>query len=192
MARTLELLLERDGERLILSSPEVGLFTRALAAGALVAPHAPAGVLHRLGESFELVAPAGAQGRVLAGPPELVLQPVGYGTRLYELAPLDSDAARDPDQGEAEDARGGALLFRAPHSGRFWHRPTPADAPFARTGDVIAEGDTVGLIEVMKTFTHLAYRATGGLPPRARLVRFAVPDGGDVASGAALLELEPA
>jgi hypothetical protein len=44
----------------------------------------------------------------------------------------------------------------------------------------------------MKTFTHLVYRADGELPERARLVRFAVPDGGEVVDGAALLELERA
>ncbi len=192
MSQALELLLERAGERLVLKSPEVGFFTRALPQGALLAPRAPAGVLHALGRSFELVAPAGAAGRVVNLPPERVHAPVGWGTVLYELAPLDSaglEATRDP---QAAGAAAGALVFRAPYSGRFWQRPAPGDPPFLAPGDALSDGQTFGLIEVMKTFTHLVYRSGGELPARARLVRFLVPDGGEVKDGGALLELERA
>jgi biotin carboxyl carrier protein len=187
MSQVLELLLARAGERIALKSPEVGLFTRALPAGALLGPHAAAGVLHSLGRRFDLVAPDGAAGRVVNAPPEQVLAPVGYGTLLYELAPLASaalDAARVP-----EAAASGALLFHAPYSGRFWQRPAPGDPPFLSAGEALADGQTIGLIEVMKTFTHLVYRSGGELPARVRLVRFLVPDGGEVKDGGALLEL---
>ncbi|NOT31179.1 MAG: hypothetical protein HOP15_12085, partial [Planctomycetes bacterium] len=83
MSRVLELFLAREVERLVLKSPEVGLFTRALPTGALLAPHATAGVLHSLGRRFDLVAPSGAAGRVVNPPPERVLAPVSYGTVLY-------------------------------------------------------------------------------------------------------------
>jgi len=43
----------------------------------------------------------------------------------------------------------------------------------------------------MKTFTQLVYRAENGLPPRARVTRVVVPDGGEVKDGGVLLELEP-
>jgi len=190
MSQVLELLLERAGERLVLKSPEVGLFTRALPAGALLAPRASAGVLHSLGRRFDLVAPAGASGRVVNPPPERVLAPVGYGTVLYELAPLDSAALGAVHAAPDSAASSGALVFRAPYSGRFWQRPTPNDPPFLRAGDALADGQTIGLIEVMKTFTHLVYRSGGELPPRAKLARFLVDDGGEVKDGGALLELE--
>jgi acetyl-CoA carboxylase biotin carboxyl carrier protein len=189
MTKVLELLLGREGERVLLRSPEVGYFTRALPAGALLAPHAAAGLLHSLGRRFELVAPAGVAGRVVSAPPEPVLAPVGYGTVLYELAPLESVPADESPSSGPEAA--GALVFRAPHSGRFWQRPAPNDAHFVRAGDTIEDGRTLGLIEVMKTFTHVVYRAGGELPPRARVVRFLVPDGGDVEEGGGLLVLEP-
>jgi len=190
MTKVLELLLGREGERVLLRSPEVGYFTRALPAGALLAPHAAAGVLHSLGRRFDLVAPPGVAGRVVNARPELVLAPVGYGTVLYELAPLESGvpAADAPSSvPEATDA----LVFRAPHSGRFWQRPAPNDPPFVRPGDLVEDGRTLGLIEVMKAFTHVVYRPTGALPPRARVARILVADGGDVEEGGALLELEP-
>jgi len=67
--------------------------------------------------------------------------------------------------------------------------PTPA---FVEPGSVVTEGQTIGLLEVMKTFTQLVYRAENGLPPRARVARVVVPDGGEVKDGGVLLELEPA
>jgi acetyl-CoA carboxylase biotin carboxyl carrier protein len=122
-------------------------------------------------------------------PPERVLAPVDHGALLYELAPLADTIAEAP---RAAATATGALSFRAPCSGRFWHRPAPGADAFVGAGDVLTDGTTLGLIEVMKTFTHLVYRADGELPERARLVRFAVPDGGEVVDGAALLELERA
>ena len=191
MTKVLELLLGREGERVLLRSPEVGYFTRALPAGALLAPRAAAGVLHSLGRRIELVTPAGVAGRVVNAPPELVLAPVGYGTVLYELAPLESGVPLAAPPSGGPEAAAGALSFRAPHSGRFWQRPSPNEAPFVRAGELIEDGRTLGLIEVMKTFTHVVYRAGSELPPRARVARVLVADGGDVEEGGALLELEP-
>ena len=53
-------------------------------------------------------------------------------------------------------------------------------------------GSVVGLIEVMKTFTHLHYEAGAGLPERARVVKILVTDGAEVSATDALIELEEA
>lgn len=174
----------------MLRSPEVGLFTCALVADSLVAPGAPAGILHTLGRRVALRVPPGISGRVMNPRPTQVLFPVGYGTELYRLAPLGVGEAHAPHAVGATRADEG-LVFRAPYSGRFWHRPTPGDPPFVRAGESLREGQTVGLLEVMKTFTHLDYRAQEGLPTVARIVRFLVPDGGEVEDGGGLIELEP-
>ena len=191
MPHTLELLLARDGEQLFLRSPEVGLFTQALPAGACFAPGARAGLLHALGRCHELVVPSGAAGRIVSERPEGVLFPVGYGTRLYEYAPFEAGEVRAAALEDAL-ATSDALVFRAPYSGRFWQRPAPGDPPFVQAGDVLADGQTLGLIEVMKTFTHVVYHMGGALPARARIARFLAADGAEVESGAALLELESA
>ena len=189
MSLPLELLVERTGDRLHLRSPEVGLFTRALPRGVLVSTGMTAGVLHSLGRRLALIVPAGVAGRIDNERPAAVLHAVGYGERLYEVAPLEPGTGSPAPSGPEE--RGAALVFRAPHSGRFWHRPAPNDAPFVHAGDTLLEGQTLGLLEVMKTFTHLVYRAGGELPARARLVRFLVADGGEVKDGGELLELAP-
>lgn len=188
MAALLELLLEKHGDALHLSSPEVGWFTQALPPGALLAAGMKAGVLQSLGRRFELVVPAGVVGRIQNARPEAVFHPLGYGARIYELAPLET--ARESLTTPLVDAPGAALVFRAPYAGRFWQRPAPNEPPFVREGDALVEGQTIGLLEVMKTFTHLIYRASTGLPARARLVRFLVAEGGEVKDGGGLFELE--
>ncbi|HEX6883428.1 MAG TPA: hypothetical protein VF530_08605 [Planctomycetota bacterium] len=191
MSEPLVLLLDRAGERLLLRSPEVGLFTQALPPGTPLVAGARAGLLHSLGRRLELRVPEGVRGTVASERPEAVLAPVGYGTVLYELVPLAAgEGARVPAADPAAGTEG--LIFPAPYSGRFWHRPAPGDPAFVREGELLEEGKTLGLIEVMKTFTHLVYRPGGQLPARARLVRFLVPDGGEARDGGALLALEPA
>jgi biotin carboxyl carrier protein len=56
-------------------------------------------------------------------------------------------------------------------------------------GQTIAAGTPIGLIEVMKTFTHVTYQPRENLPPQARVVRMIAGDGADVREGEALLEI---
>jgi len=184
----LELLLVRDGERTTLASPEVGLFTEALEAGALLGPGQRAGAIVALGRHFDLVVPNGAHGRVANERPERVQAPVGYGTTLYELTPID--AGEGATAGDADQESAGALVLRAPQTGRLYRRASPEDPPYVEAGDSLADGQAVGLLEVMKTFSQVLYHGGGGLPERGAVVRWLVEDGAEVREGDPLLEVE--
>lgn len=186
---SIDLIVEREGEVVRLCSPDVGLYTCSVARGTALAAGQRAGVLHRLGREVDLLVPKGVVGVVTSVPPEQVLAPVGHGTVLAQVRPLEDAAGLIPTV-EEEDPAG--LVLRAQGSGRYYHRPAPDEPAFIAPGDVLAEGVVVGLIEVMKTFTHVTYPAGDGLPARARVVRALVEDGADVVAGAALLELEEA
>lgn len=56
----------------------------------------------------------------------------------------------------------------APIPGTFYRKPTPDQPSFKREGDAIAKGETIGLIEVMKTFAPVEAEDAG------RLIRFFV------------------
>ena len=189
MDRHVELLLSKEDGALRLRSPEVGLFTCALVRGSLVAPGARAGRILALGETITLVVPPGAMGRVVIDRPERVHHPVGYGDTIYELEPIGDVAAEEAAEGREET---GDLVLRAPYSGRFWHRPAPSDPPFLRPGDPLGAATTVGLIEVMKTFPHLAYGSSKALPASAEFVRYLVEDGAEVSEGSPLIEVRAA
>ncbi len=74
--------------------------------------------------------------------------------------------------------------FPSPLPGVFYRAPAPGKPSFKSAGDAVAVGDTVGLIEVMKTFTPVLAVAGG------RLVRFLVEDEDAVMAGQPLYELD--
>lgn len=191
MSTTIELVARREGDEVALLAPGPGWFTRALPEGALVGGGAAVGVLRVLGREHALRAPAGVHGRVVSARPERIDEPVGAGAELYRLAPLAAGDDAGDAVGPAEAAATG-LVLTSPQTGRFYHRPGPDEPAFAAPGDELAEGQPVGLIEVMKTFAHVPYRAQAGLPQRARVVRVLVEDGAEVRRDQPLLEVEPA
>ena len=178
-----------DG-KLRLEAPTVGLYRGEPRPGTFVGPDQPIGQLEILGVLYHLLAPTGAAGLVVApGTPSLTRRPVGHGDLLIILDPeaVTTGAAAGP--AAVASAAGGALLFRAPTSGRFYTRPGPGKPPLIEVGTAVAHGQAVGLIEVMKTFSRLQYGGEG-LPSPARIKAILVQDEEDVAAGDALFELE--
>lgn len=51
----------------------------------------------------------------------------------------------------------------SPLPGVFYRRPAPDKDEYVREGDSVQEGQTIGLIEVMKSFTELKATASGTL-----------------------------
>jgi biotin carboxyl carrier protein len=195
MASPLEMRAEQAGDLVRLLSPGVGLFTAAAPAGEVLTPGRHAGYLLSLGRASPLVVPAGVLGSVRTRHPERVHEPVGFGSVLYELSGLEgtcAELAGTPGSASGAGAGEGALLLRAPQTGRFWRRPSPAEPPLAADGEILQGGAPVGLIEVMKTFAPIVYRPGRGLPERARIVRALARDGADVREGDPLFELERA
>jgi biotin carboxyl carrier protein len=74
--------------------------------------------------------------------------------------------------------------IRSPIPGTFYRRPSPDAEPFKSEGDVVAVGDVIGLVEVMKSFIEVKSEAAGVL--RA----FKVENEAPVTAGAVLAELD--
>lgn len=190
--RKLELrIVPAEDGQITLAAPEVGYFAAGHLRGALLAPGMGAGVLHQLGKSFELVVPAGASGAVVSDPPAGSMAPVGFGAPLYSLDPSGVASIAGTADGGAEGQAGDGQYVLAGQSGRVWHSPAPGEPVFAAAGSAIEEGQPLCLIEVMKTFSTMLYKAQNGLPKGGKIVRWFVEDGGDVEAGKPLLEVEP-
>ena len=191
MKTEIELQVAREGERTLLRCPGVGIFTCAVPAGRVLVGGEQAGVLTTLGVSRALTVPKGARGRIASPIPERVHEPVEYGQVLYELEAIgDADALVDEEQDAAEGADG--LVLKSSQTGRFWRSPGPGEPSFAEVGDVLEPGTPVGLVEVMKTFTHVTYQSEGDLPERGKIVAFLSDDGTEVSPGTPLIRVEPA
>ena len=177
-----------SGKARDLLAPSVGVFAPLVSAGELVAPGQRIGSLEVLGVRTELVVPDGIVGRVTrrAGGGRMRV-PVQYGEALLTissdaLGPVSADASRETAHRE------GALAFLAPMSGRFYSRPSPGEPPFITTGDTVQHGQTIGLLEVMKTFNRLVYKGDS-VPEHAIIERIVPNDGDDVVRGDVILAL---
>ena len=72
----------------------------------------------------------------------------------------------------------------APIPGTFYRSSSPEEPPFKKEGDAVAVGDTVGLIEVMKSFTPVIAEEAG------TLAAFHVENEDAVMAGQPLYDLE--
>ena len=71
-----------------------------------------------------------------------------------------------------------------PLPGTFYRKPAPDQPSFKEVGDTVAPGDTVGLVEVMKSFTAVTVEVGG------RIAAFHVEDEDAVMAGQPLLDIE--
>ncbi len=190
----LEALLVQDGGRSSLLAPAPGLWRDAPSQGTLVQPGMVIGELEQLGVLHRLKAPQRAVG-VVVEPAErsqrLARRPVDYGAVLLTLDPeaVGSTGLATSDAAASVTSNEGTLVFRSPSSGRFFSRPSPDKPAFVSVGDVIQRGQTIGVLEVMKTFTRIHYD-DARLPERARVQAIVVADQAEIDAGAALLVLE--
>jgi len=72
----------------------------------------------------------------------------------------------------------------SPLPGTFYMRANPESAAYKKAGDVVSATDTIGLIEVMKTFIEIKAEADGTFQD------YVAEDGEPVTAGQVLAELE--
>lgn len=76
------------------------------------------------------------------------------------------------------------LEIRSPLPGTFYRASSPDTPPFKAEGDAVAAGDTIGLIEVMKTFQQIPAGLDG------RNITFLVDNEEPVMAGQVIAEVE--
>ena len=180
----MEALLSGDEVR----SPAPGWFRLFVAPDHLVAPGDVIGELEILGRNVRIIAPR-VRGLVrLPAGPKLARRPVAYNDVLFTVATDVAIGGAEAAAANAAKAEHG-LVFRAPTSGRFYGRPTPDKPAFVEVGRELGAGDTVCLLEVMKTFHRVTYGGSD-VPARAKVREVLVADGADVNQGDALLALD--
>ena len=74
--------------------------------------------------------------------------------------------------------------IEAPIPGTFYRSPSPDKPAFKEVGDAVSVGDTVGLIEVMKTFAPVIAEEAG------KLAAFHVDNEEPVMAGQPLYDIE--
>lgn len=188
----------RGDERIEVRSPAVGRWLNAPEPGAWFASGMSLGTLETLGRRVPLIARFEGRAIEVAAGPEPALD---HGALMLVLEPRTvTDAASASSRaGEAalaassDDAKeldsSARWFFRAPRGGRFYLRASPDAEPFIRTGQTLAVGETIGLLEVMKTYSRIVYG--GELPARGRITAILVEDEADLSPGDPIVELAP-
>lgn len=71
----------------------------------------------------------------------------------------------------------------SPLPGTFYRRPAPDKPAYKNDGDMVAVGDVIGLIEVMKTFTEVKAETAG------KIIKFMADNEEPVMAGQPLAEI---
>ena len=74
--------------------------------------------------------------------------------------------------------------IKSPMPGTFYRRPDPESDPFVNDGDAVSPGDTVGLVEVMKSFHEIKAQEEGTVS------KILLDDEDAVGAGQDVVELE--
>ena len=53
------------------------------------------------------------------------------------------------------------IPVESPMTGMFYRGPSPSEPPYVEEGDLVHEGQTIGLVEAMKVFNEIPAPATG-------------------------------
>lgn len=72
----------------------------------------------------------------------------------------------------------------SPLPGTFYRRPSPDEPPYKSVHDAVAEGEVIGLIEVMKSFHEVKATSSG------QISAFLVENEEAVQAGQAIVELD--
>lgn len=198
MPSQLDVIVGEDPEKkteLLLGSPTVGVFTAVPKVGEVVVGGSHIGCLVTLGRRVDLVIPRGVTGRVAELNCGSGGSPVGYGQHLLRLVPVEAAGESDGATAIANDQSGdlpeGAFAVRSSIHGMFYQRPRPDEPRYVEIGQIVENGSTLGLVEVMKCFSAVVY---GGddLPTRAEILEVRADDGAEVGTDQILFVVRPA
>jgi len=103
------------------------------------------------------------------------------GIETYRLEPVNEIKERFSKQKAKKEKKGEEIFtITAPSAGVFYRRPDPDSPPYVEVGSIVEPGDTLALIEVMKSFAPIVSEVKG------EVVEILVEDGAAVEYGQTL------
>lgn len=114
----------------------------------------------------------GAPAQVYAAPAPMAMAAAPAAPALGAAVPAPSDAASSPN------------CLKSPMVGVVYMAPEPTAPPFIKVGDQVAEGQTVLIIEAMKTFNQVKAHKAG------KVTQIMVADKNPVEYGEPLMLIE--
>lgn len=150
-----ECQIKRSGHNVEVMSPLIGRAELRVRVSSFVGANDVVADLWRLSEHYRLVLPGDISGRVISCKDHDRVIKLNYGDVFLVLdeAPLDSRAKPEAIVKEADNS----IPITSPMDGMFYLSSSPECEAFVKVGDEIEPGQTIGLIEVMKSFYPLKF-----------------------------------
>ncbi|HUY45964.1 MAG TPA: biotin/lipoyl-containing protein [Streptosporangiaceae bacterium] len=114
---------------------------------------------------------------------ETAARPAGAGPGVAPGPGGDGTAGTGPEAAGAVGEDSGRTLITAPMVGTFYRAPSPGGEPLVKPGDVVAPGQTVGIVEAMKLMNSVTAECAG------QVMEVLAEDGAPVEFGQPLLAL---
>jgi len=105
---------------------------------------------------------AGEAGLISTAPATAAaVAPATTAAPAVEPAAQTGTPAEEPAAKPAVSEQEGVFIIRAPSQGLFFAQPEPGAPPYVTVGSSVSTGDTVCLIEIMKTYSALTSPVDG-------------------------------
>lgn len=189
MKPMLTALSHQEEELIQILSPAVGVFESQIFPGTFLTSQNPLGTLKILHTDYQIHLPAGVSGIVQEVAGEV--KGVEYRTPLLSLSKELTSFSLETEEIPEETRASEDGFFNIPSlmDGIFYRRPKPDSPSFVEVGTQIQPGDTLGLLEVMKTFYPLLYEIPGS-PLRGEVMEILAEDGGEVKQGQVIMKIK--
>jgi len=180
------LLRDVDGVQ-CLCSPAVGTIVALTDNNEIISANDVVAEISILGVRHQLIAPDTVQHRIAFADDLNLSQGVAYQQMIASLATV-ADGEESTTEVTSDDLSD--LCVLSPQAGRFYHRPAADAEAFVNAGETISAGKTIGLLEVMKTFSPVKWNPAPGNPQTAVVGNYRIADGNDVEDSQPLLDLD--
>ncbi|RME89017.1 MAG: hypothetical protein D6785_00295 [Planctomycetota bacterium] len=183
------LIFKEDKDSKIFLAPTVGNIRLQILPGIMVIDSMVLGQLQSLHKRFFLSLPPNTKVYI-----QEVFKPYGpveYGEPLFKgVSNLQLDKEIQEEGTSIKNSNSStSYSIRAPMDGIFYRKPKPESPPFVKEGDPIHLGQTIGLIEVMKTFYPI-YVEELPFPEKGWVEKFCVDDGQEIKKGEPILTVQ--
>jgi biotin carboxyl carrier protein len=168
-----------------IKSPAIGRIIFFLEPGCLVVGGQLIGNLYRLEQIFLLSLDKGCSGKIIWAKNHNVLVPVAYGEVILKIDRQPIKHLENNKCGEQEESNLPADYIHAPMDGMFYLSPSPTSPPFVKIEDEIKPGQTLGLIEVMKSFYPFKYQGK----TIAKIIEITIKNAMPIKSGTRLFKV---
>ena len=183
----LPLLLQNVDGVQCLCSPAVGTIVALADNNDVISASDVVAEISILGVRHQLIAPETVQHRIAFADDLNLSQGVAYQQVIASLATVVDSEESTPD---AASEYLSELCVISPQAGRFYHRPAADAEAFVNAGETISAGKTIGLLEVMKTFSPVKWNPAPRNPQTAVVGKYRIADGNDVEDAQPLLDLD--